>query len=132
MAASDRAGRVIGVESNADAAADAAVTAKLNHADHALFICDDAADYLQRMAAERKKADVIFMDPPRSGSSEVFLEAAVAVSPGRIVYISCNPETQVRDLEYLKKKGYKAQGVWPFDMFPFCAHVETVCLLSRS
>ena len=131
LAASDHAGRVIGVESNADAAADAAVNAKLNHADHALFICDDAADYLQRMAAERKKADVIFMDPPRSGSSEVFLEAAVAVSPGRIVYISCNPETLARDLGWLSKHGYRARKAMAFDQFCFADHVETVVLMSR-
>ena len=84
-----------------------------------------------QMAEQGEKADVVFMDPPRAGSDEAFLSSVVKLAPKKIVYISCNPETQVRDLEYLKKKGYKAEGVWPFDMFPFCAHVETVVLLSQ-
>ena len=54
-----------------------------------------------------EKADVVFMDPPRSGSTEKFMEAAVRLAPERIVYISCNPETQARDLKYLTKRGYR-------------------------
>jgi 23S rRNA (uracil1939-C5)-methyltransferase len=71
------------------------------------------------------------MDPPRAGSDEAFLASVVKLSPKRIVYISCNPETQARDLDYLTHRGYRAEGAWPYDMFPFTSHVENVCLLSR-
>jgi 23S rRNA (uracil1939-C5)-methyltransferase len=83
------------------------------------------------MAQEGEKADVVFMDPPRSGSDEAFLSSVVSLSPKRIVYISCNPETQARDLQYLTRHGYRAEGIWPYDMFPFTNHVETICCLSR-
>ena len=71
------------------------------------------------------------MDPPRSGSDEAFLSSVVRLAPKRVVYISCNPQTQARDLKYLCQNGYKAEGAWPFDLFPHTEHVETVCLLSK-
>ena len=74
---------------------------------------------------------VVFMDPPRAGSTEVFLDALAALSPTRVVYISCNAETQVRDLAYLQKHGYRLQVVQPVDMFPHTDHIEVVALLSR-
>ncbi len=74
---------------------------------------------------------VLLMDPPRAGSTPEFLQAAADLAPQRIVYVSCNPETQVRDIELLQKRGYELQIVQPVDMFPHTAHVETVALLSR-
>ena len=71
------------------------------------------------------------MDPPRSGSDEAFLSSLVKMSPKTVVYVSCNPVTLERDVKWLEKKGYKAEGVWPVDMFPFTEHTETVCLLSN-
>ena len=71
------------------------------------------------------------MDPPRAGSTPEFLHAAADLAPERIVYVSCNPETQVRDIELLQKRGYELQIVQPVDMFPHTAHVETVALLVR-
>ena len=71
------------------------------------------------------------MDPPRSGSDEAFLSSVVTLSPERVVYVSCNPETQVRDLHYLTKKGYKVKEIHPVDMFPQTYHVETVVLLEK-
>jgi len=73
----------------------------------------------------------VIMDPPRSGSDEAFLASVVKLSPEKIVYISCNPETQARDLGYLTKCGYCAVGGWPFDLFPWTGHVETIVLLSK-
>lgn len=131
MVAAKSAGEVIGIELNQDAVKDAVRNAKVNEMKNIQFYQRDAGEFMVQMAEQGEKADVVFMDPPRAGSDEAFLSSVVKLSPKRIVYISCNPETQVRDLEFLKKKGYKAEGVWPFDMFPFCAHVETVCLLSR-
>ena len=74
---------------------------------------------------------VLLMDPPRAGSTPEFLQAAAQLAPARIVYVSCNPETQVRDILLLQKYGYELQKVQPVDMFPHTAHVETVCLLVR-
>ena len=94
------------------------------------FYCEDAGEFMLKMAAEDQQLDVVFMDPPRSGSSEVFLDCLAKLAPKKVVYVSCNPETLARDLRILKKKGYQMQEAWPVDMFPFCDHVETVCLLS--
>ncbi len=74
---------------------------------------------------------VLLMDPPRAGSTPEFLQTAADLAPQRIVYVSCNPETQVRDIELLQKRGYELQIVQPVDMFPHTAHVETVALLVR-
>ena len=75
---------------------------------------------------------VLFMDPPRAGSTPEFLEAAAALGPARIVYVSCDPKTQVRDIEFLLKIGYNLAKVRPVDMFPHTDHVETVALLTRA
>ena len=72
------------------------------------------------------------MDPPRAGSTEEFLSAAVRLAPERIVYISCNPQTQVRDLEFLQKHGFVVRAVQPVDMFPHTDHIETIALISRA
>ncbi len=81
------------------------------------------------MARRGEKADVVFMDPPRSGSDEAFLSSLVKLKPKRIVYVSCNPETQARDFKYLLKNGYKVKKIQPVDMFPQTHHVETVAEL---
>ena len=73
---------------------------------------------------------VVFVDPPRKGCSEQFLNSLVHFKPKKIVYISCNPETQVRDIKYLMDKGYTFHEVHPFDMFPQTFHVETIVALS--
>ena len=91
----------------------------------------DAGEFMEAMAEAGEKADVVFMDPPRSGSSEKFLNSVIKLSPKKIVYISCNPETLARDLEYLTKHGYDARKIQPVDMFSFTDHCETVCLLTR-
>ena len=82
-------------------------------------------------AAAGKKYDVVFMDPPRSGSTEAFMSAVCKMSPAKIVYISCGPESLARDLKYLTKKGYKAVECQPVDMFGWTGHVETVVLMSK-
>lgn len=131
MVAAKNAKEVIGVELNADAVRDAVRNAKRNDMKNIRFYNGDAGVFLSTMAAKKEKADVVFMDPPRSGSTEEFMDAAVKMGPRRIVYISCNPETLARDLKYLTKKGYQMEGAYPYDMFPFTRHVETVALLTR-
>ena len=129
--AADKAGEVIGCELNPDAVKDAIVNAKLNNTKNIRFICKDAGEFMLSMKEQGEKCDVLFMDPPRAGSDRKFLSSAVTLSPEKIVYISCNPETQQRDLFYLTKNGYKVKKIQPVDMFPFTAHVETVVLLAK-
>ena len=131
LVASRQAKQVIGVEVNRDAVKDAIVNAKRNQIQNAWFVCGDAGAFLTEMAANAEKADVVFMDPPRAGSDEAFLSSLCTLSPKRIVYISCNPQTQQRDLRYLTKRRYQVKAIQPVDMFPHTNHVETVVLLSK-
>ena len=131
MVASKQAGEVIGVELNKDAVRDAINNAKANGIKNIRFVCDDASDFMVKMAAAGEKADVVIMDPPRAGSTEVFMKSVIKLSPQRVVYVSCNPETLSRDLEFFTKNGYVAESAWPVDMFCFSEHVETVVLMSK-
>ena len=131
MIASDKAGKVIGVELNADAVRDARSNAKANQIRNIQFYQNDAGKFLVEMASQGAKVDVVMMDPPRSGSTEEFMSSVVQIGPERIVYVSCNPETLVRDLKYFNKKGYRVVKGVGVDMFPFTEHVETVVLLSH-
>ena len=133
IAAKRGAGRVIGAELNGDAVRDAVVNAKANGLDNIRFFKGDAGDFMTAAAEESEKPDVVFMDPPRAGSSETFLDALIKMLPKTVVYVSCNPETLARDLGYLKKhSGYKVRKIQPVDMFPHTHHVECVVLLSKS
>ena len=129
--ASKAAGKVIGVELNQGAVRDAVNNAKMNGIDNIRFYCNDAGRFLVNMAEQGEKADVVIMDPPRSGSTEEFMDAVGKLGAGKVVYVSCNPETLARDVRYMKKLGYRAVEAWPVDMFPGTVHVETVCLLSK-
>ena len=131
LVASKRAGEVIGVELNRDAVHDAISNAKRNGIKNVRFFCDDAGEFMLGMAQDGERADIVFMDPPRAGSDECFLSSLVTLAPKKIVYISCNPETQQRDLRFLTKRGYKVEKIQPVDMFPHTNHVETVVLLSH-
>ena len=124
-------GRVIGVELNPAAARDAAENAKRNGVTNARFYAGDAGEFLQDAAEAGERVDVVLMDPPRAGSSRDFLEAVCRMAPSRVVYISCNPETQARDVAYLTAHGYRVRRCQPVDMFPWTHHVETVVLLSK-
>ena len=129
--ASKSAGEVIGAELNAAAVRDAKANAQLNNAKNIRFVCADAGQFMRDMAAEGEKADVVFMDPPRAGSDKRFLSSVVTLSPEKIVYISCNPETLERDLRYLTSNGYEVKKIRPVDMFPFTLHTECVVQLTR-
>ena len=131
IVAASAAKEVIGVELNRDAVRDAVTNAKVNGEKNIRFYNNDAGKFMVQMASQNAHADVVFMDPPRSGSTEEFMDAVAILNPDRVVYVSCNPETLARDLAYFKKKGYKAARGWAVDQFPMTGHVETVCLLSR-
>lgn len=130
IAASKKAGKVIGVELNSEAVKDAEINAEINNIKNISFVNEDAGEFLVDYVSKHK-ADVVFMDPPRSGSSKEFLDSLGIIKPKRIVYISCNPETQRRDVEALMKYGYEVKKMVPFDMFPHTEHVETVVLMSK-
>ncbi len=130
VAAKRGAARMIGVDSVESAIRDARENARHNGVDNATFVAADAGAFMCECAEAGDKVDVVFMDPPRAGSTEVFLDALVKLRPDRVVYISCNPETQVRDVQHLVAKGYALKTVQPVDMFPHTDHVETVALLA--
>lgn len=127
----DAAREVIGVEINRDAVADATVNAALNNIQNAVFHTADAGDFMKEMAEGGETADVVITDPPRAGCSPKFLHSLLALSPARVVYVSCNPETLARDLYTLTKGGYKVAEIQPVDMFPFTGHAECVVRLTR-
>ena len=132
LIAAPKAAQVVGVEVNGDAVRDAKVNAACNIIRNAHFIKADAGEYMVELAQSGEAVDVVFMDPPRAGSDLPFLNSVLALSPQRIVYISCNPETQARDLRTLVKGGYKVTYLQPFDMFPHTAHIESlVCLVKK-
>lgn len=124
--------KVIGVELNQSAVRDAVANAKINGIKNADFYQNDAGRFMIQLAETKETVDVVFMDPPRSGSTEEFMDALVMLAPDRVVYISCNPETLARDLGYLAKKSrYRAVRITPVDMFPFTDNIETICLLTK-
>lgn len=132
MVASDKAKEVIGVELNKEAVRDAINNAKLNGVKNIHFYNNDAGKFMVGMAQDGAKVDVVFMDPPRSGSDEAFMSSVMKLAPERIVYISCGPDTLARDLKYMTKGGkYKVQRMVGCDMFSFTGHVETVVLMTR-
>ena len=131
IVASDRAKRVIGVELNAEAIHDAKINSRMNKIENIEFYANDAGRFMVELADADEHIDVVFMDPPRSGSTEEFLSSVVTLSPRKVVYISCGPDTLARDLKYLTTHGYQVLKITPFDLFPFTEHTEVVTLLTR-
>ena len=132
IAAASGAGKVIGVESNPEAVKDAEENARMNGLENVRFVRADASKYMKDAAKNGASCSVLFLDPPRSGATEEFLAAAGRMSPERIVYISCNPESLQRDLRYIRRfLPYRIIGIQPVDMFPGSEHIETVVLLSK-
>ena len=137
VAASRGAAGVIGVDSVASAIRDARANAAHNGIDNAEFMAMDAGTFMRALAASRADEPdpaelVVFMDPPRAGSTPEFLDALAALAPARVVYISCDPATQARDIRHLARAGYEVAAVQPVDMFPHTDHIESIALLVRS
>lgn len=122
---------VTGVELNKDAIRDAVINAKQNDIHNIKFFNADAGEFLTEMAERGEKADVVIMDPPRTGSSEAFLSSLVKLAPKRIVYVSCGPDSLAADLKYLTKRGFVVRECVPFDCFPFTRHIECVVSIQR-
>ena len=133
ICASDHAKNVYCVELNPEAVRDAKENGKRNGVKNVRFVCDDAGKFMVKMAQDKEKVDVLFLDPPRSGSTNIFIRQVSVLRPRKIVYVSCGPESLARDLKMFQRIGYQVKKIQPVDMFPFTEreHVETVCLLSR-
>ncbi len=121
--------RVIGVDKTPAAIRDAGQNAQHNGVGNAEFVAADAGAFMRERAAVGENIDVVLMDPPRSGASREFIEAVIALKPSRIAYISCNPETQARDVAQLQSGGYRCTAMQPVDMFPHTGHIENICSL---
>ena len=121
----------VGVEINKASIRNAIANAKLNGITNCRYVAEDCTSYMLKAAAQKEQFDVAFLDPAREGSTPEFLNALAALNPKKIVYISCNPETQKRDAAVLKKKGYQIRHVQPVDMFPRTLHIENILLFTR-
>ncbi len=128
---SSKVKKVIGVELNKDAVKDAIQNAKRNKITNTYFYNEDAGDFIVGLAKDKQSIDTVFMDPPRVGSDEKFLSSLVQLAPRQVIYISCNPVTQERDVRYLDRYGYKVMEIQPVDMFPQTGHVECVVRLEK-
>ena len=126
-----KARQVIGIEYVPEAIEDAKVNSEINGIDNASFFAGDMKDILtDDFIAEHGRPDVIITDPPRAGMHPDVVKVIMNAAPKRIVYVSCNPSTQARDLQLLDPD-YKGVKVQPVDMFPHTPHVENVVLLER-
>ncbi len=133
MIASKNASEVIGVEFNKSAVGEAKINAKMNQIRNISFYNNDAGEFVTGLVNGRKKVDVVFLEPPRSGSGEVFMSSVLELAPKKIVYISCGPESLAEDLKYLTKTGkYKVKKIVPVDLLCLTNRVEIVCLLSQT
>lgn len=122
---------VRGIEVVRDAVKDANDNAEMNDIHNAKYFVGKAEDLMPRWADKGITSDVIFVDPPRKGLTPEFIAGAVKTGPKKIVYISCNPATLVRDLQEFQKLGYDFNRIDPVDMFPQTPHVEAVAVLTR-
>lgn len=118
---------VLGVEINPQSIKDAINNSKRNHINNAQFIAEDSERFMKQLG---DSPNVVFLDPPRSGFTDTFMKLLNKLEADRIVYISCNPETQARDLKYLTH--YSIQKIQPIDNFPNTKHVENVVLMTRT
>ena len=125
------AGKVIGIEYVDEAIQDARINSGINKIHNTLFFAGDMKDILsEQFVSENGKPDVIITDPPRAGMHEDVVKIILSASPDKIVYVSCNPSTQARDI-LLMSDAYRVVRVQPVDMFPHTHHVENVVLLER-
>lgn len=126
-----KAKKVYGVEVVEAAIKDARENAASNGIDNAEFFVGEAETVIPKLYGEGVTADVVVVDPPRKGCDERLLETLVEMAPKRIVYVSCNPATLARDLNYLQAHGFAAVEAQPVDMFPWTGHVESVVLMTN-
>jgi 23S rRNA (uracil1939-C5)-methyltransferase len=127
-----RSACVYGIEESPVAVLDAKANTRLNGFHNVRFLAGDAGPTLRELAERVGQIDVLTLNPPRKGADSATREAIVAVAPSRIVYVSCNPESLARDLDWLAKYGYATNAMQPFDMLPQTDHVECVARLEKT
>ena len=127
---SKMAREVYSVELNKDAYKDAIINAKLNNVKNIKFFNEDSTRFIQNLAKNRVKIDLLVLDPPREGSTKEFINAVGALKPKKVVYVSCEPKSLQRDLYDFTKNDYKIISIDSVDMFPRTSNLETVCCLS--
>ncbi|MBI5199836.1 MAG: 23S rRNA (uracil(1939)-C(5))-methyltransferase RlmD [Nitrospirae bacterium] len=123
--------KVIGIESGYSAVEDARKNADMNGIKNIEFICDDVRKGLKGLIEKKERADLIVLDPPRAGATKKIIDRVIALSPEKILYISCNPTTLARDLGWLRDGGYYLDRLQPIDMFPYTYHIETIAEIIR-
>ena len=131
LAMAKAAGRVIGIEVVEQAVEDARENARRNGIENAEFFCGDAGKAALELEAKGIRPDVVVVDPPRKGLNGDTVEALHRMSPRRIVYVSCDPATLARDVALLKQRGYVLKNAMAADLFPRCAHVESIVCLTH-
>ena len=131
LAMAAAAGKVIGVEVIPQAVEDARDNAQRNGIENAEFFCGDAGQAALELEKNGVKADVAVVDPPRKGLNADTIEALARMAPRRIVYVSCDPATLARDVALLKQRGYRLQNAMACDLFPKCAHIESIVCLTH-
>jgi 23S rRNA (uracil1939-C5)-methyltransferase len=127
-----RAKKIVGIESGYSAIEDAKGNASSNGIHNAEFIADDMQKGLKTLIQNKLRAEVVVLDPPRSGATLKTLERVLAFVPRTIVYVSCNPSTLARDLKYFHLFGFRLDRLQPVDMFPYTYHIECVAEMKRT
>jgi len=123
--------RVVGVEESAIAVGDAKQNIRLNGYHNVHFVAAPAAVGLASAASDFGRIDIVTLNPPRKGADEATRATILACAPSRIVYVSCEPSTLARDLDWLAARGYRVTALQPYDFLPQTEHVETVALLEK-
>jgi 23S rRNA (uracil1939-C5)-methyltransferase len=131
LAMASAAGQVIGVEVVPQAVEDAEENARRNGIENVRFLCGDAGQAALELEQQGIQADVVVVDPPRKGLNADTIEALRRFAPRTIVYVSCDPATMARDVALLKERGYALKNAMAADLFPRCAHVESIVCLTR-
>ena len=133
LSLAEHARKVYGVEIVPEAIADAKENAQLNHIDNVDFEVGNAEEWMGKWESQGINPDVIVVDPPRKGLTNSLIHSAAAMNPKKIVYVSCNPATLVRDIQQFMDEGYHVfQPIQPVDQFPMTQHVESITVMTRS
>jgi 23S rRNA (uracil1939-C5)-methyltransferase len=126
------AGNILGIELNEESIKFARINAEKENIKNVKFIQGDVEKILaRRHLLPEGEIDVIILDPPRAGCSKMILESIASMQPRKIIYVSCNPATQARDIKFLCENGYNLLRLLPFDMFPQTQHIEVLGLLAH-
>ena len=127
----DSCKKVVGVEINSDSIDNAKFNAKQNKIKNVDFVAMDSTKFMTQAKHSRFHFDAIVLDPPRAGTTKEFIEAACALNPKKILYISCDARTMMRDLNDFRKNDYVTNEIDLVDMFPNTEHIECICLLTK-